>query len=438
MNQFKYVYYIVLTVLFTSCVTMADYNYRRIDQNISDGNYSEVYAELETASSFLYGQHDEVLNYLDKGLVAHYVGDYELSNSNLSQAEKLIQTYYAKSITQNMSSMLINDTVIDYSGDPYEDIYLNIIMALNYLELEKFDDAFVEIRRFENKLKEISVQYQVELEKQKKELKENSSYVPSVEVKFHNSAFARYLSMLLYRTEGDLDSALVDYNKIEQAFSLQPSLYNFPIPSTLEEELSVPESMCRLNFISLTGLAPLKKEILDPFYISKSYYRVALPVMYRRESQVDSVSCKITNLQTNESFSKRMEKIESVENIAVDTYSQKYSIVVARTIRRLFSKLFTSTTLDVLSQYSEGDVASLFQLMSLASKFTSAVSERADVRTSRFFPASVYVGGINLEPGSYNVQVFYKAKNGKILFTSEYTQNVEETKLNLVESFCFN
>ena len=133
-----------------------------------------------------------------------------------------------------------------------------------------------------------------------------------------------------------------------------------------------------------------------------------------------------------------MEKIESVENIAIDTYSQKYSIVVARTIRRLFSKLFTSTTLDVLSQYSEGDVASLFQLMSLASKFTSAVSERADVRTSRFFPASVYVGGINLEPGSYNVQVFYKAKNGKILFTSEYTQNVEETKLNLVESFCFN
>ena len=130
MNQFKYVYCIVLTVLFTSCVTMADYNYRRIDQNISDGNYSEVYAELETASSFLYGQHDEVLNYLDKGLVAHYVGDYELSNSNLSQAEKLIQTYYAKSITQNMSSMLINDTVIDYSGDPYEDIYLNIIVHI--------------------------------------------------------------------------------------------------------------------------------------------------------------------------------------------------------------------------------------------------------------------------------------------------------------------
>lgn len=415
---------------------MADYDYSNIENSLSVGNYSAIYNELENAPIFLYGENDEVLKFLDLGIVAHYMNDCNASNENLSQAEKLIEKYQAKSITQNISSMMINDTVIDYSGDPYEDIYSNIFMALNYLKMDKVDDAFVEIRRFDIKQKEITVKYQVELEHYKQQLKENASYIPDVEIEFHNSAFARYLSMLLYRSEGDISSAEVDYKKIEQAFQLQPNIYNFSMPKMLQDELSIPKTQGRLNIISFAGLSPVKEEIINSFYIKGYGLRVAVPVMLKRKSAINSVVVKATNLETGEVYSQEIEKIESLENIAVDTYSQKYSVVLAKTIGRMIGRIVANSTFRVLSHSRNSDVSALFTFMDVASRISSYVSERADVRTSRYFPGSVYVGGINLEPGTYDVNVYYKSGNGKILFTSESTETVEKSKLNLVETFC--
>ena len=415
---------------------MADYDYSNIEKNLSEGNYPAVYSELENAPSFLYGENDEVLKLLDLGIISHYMKDCDISNENLFQAENLIQKYQAKSITQSISSMMINDTVIDYSGDPYEDIYSNIFMALNYLRLQKFDDAFVEIRRFDTKQKEIAFKYQVELEQQKQQLQENASYIPDTEIEFHNSAFARYLSLLLYRTEGNISSAEVDYKKIIQAFQLQPNIYNFAMPKMLQDELCVPDTKARLNVISFAGLSPVKEEVMTSLYVAGSYCRVAVPVMLKRKSSINSVLVKATNLETNKVYSQEIEKIESIENIAVDTYSQKYSVVLAKTIGRLVGRIVANSTFEVLSHSRNQDVSTLFSLMNIASRITSVVSERADVRTSRYFPGSVYVGGINVEPGLYNVKVYYKSKNGKVLLASESTETVEKSKLNLVETFC--
>ena len=107
-------------------------------------------------------------------------------------------------------------------------------MCLNYIHLNKIDDAFVEIRRFDNKMKFVGVKYQALIDEAKIQLKNDYNYYDSNQIdnkiKFHNSAFARYLSMLLYRTENDLNSAEIDYNKIIEAFDFQKSIYNFHIP----------------------------------------------------------------------------------------------------------------------------------------------------------------------------------------------------------------
>ena len=133
-------------------------------------DYEAALNSLELEKEELYSETDTVLYNLDSGILAHYSKNWTVSNANFSEAEKLIEYYYSKSITQNVASFFSNDTVIDYSGEEYEDIYTNIFMALNYIQLGKTEDAFVEIRRFDNKLKALSVKYADELAYADKEL----------------------------------------------------------------------------------------------------------------------------------------------------------------------------------------------------------------------------------------------------------------------------
>ena len=427
----------ILPLLLASCLTMSDYNFRKIDHAIDEGNYSEAYSAIDSDKSAIYSTFDKSLAALDSGLLSHYAKEYARSNKELSNAEELFKKNAAKSISQAVGSMLVNDTIIDYSGDPYEDIYTNVFMALNYLHLGKFDDAMVEIRRFDTKLKEISAKYQAEIEAEKMQLKSNSKSVPAVKMQFHNSALAHYLSMLLYRADGDMDNAAVDMRFIENAFKFQPALYDFPRPAGINQDLDIPKDMCRLNLIAFTGRSPEKKEIIEPLWAVDDFYRIALPVMEKRKSAVNVIEFYATDKSSGTTYFSKAEKLESIENIAEGTYSQKYSLIAAKTIARMAAKLTTSAALDAAAKTSDEDITSVvFSLLGFASKVSAFATERADVRTSRYFPASAFVSGINLKEGIYDVKIVFKSGN-RIILSQTYTDiHVAKKGINLIEAFC--
>jgi len=93
------------------------------------------------------------------GMLYHYDGDYVKSNEFLTEAEYAIEDLYTKSVGKAVASMLLNDNALDYFGEDYEDIYLNIFKALNYFHMNKSEDAFVEIRRVNNKLNLLEDKY---------------------------------------------------------------------------------------------------------------------------------------------------------------------------------------------------------------------------------------------------------------------------------------
>ena len=74
-----------------------------------------------------------------------------------------------------------------------------------------------------------------------------------------------------------------------------------------------------------------------------------------------------------------------------------------------------------------GDIASL----------AADATEKADLRVSRYFPGKSYIGGINMEPGLYNIKINYFDSKDQILDT-EIKNNIliKEGVLNLVESIC--
>lgn len=435
------VFIVLVSLSLSSCMTLADYDFSAINYSLYEQNYEGAYNIVEADKKILYGDKGQVLYDLDRGLLSHYSQDYLRSNQELSEAEQGIYDLYATSVTQTISSFFTNDTVMDYSGEVYEDIYTNLFMALNYIHMDDMEDAFVEIRRFDNKLKFASEKYSDLIAAANAENLSNggaSVDVPSIE--FHNSALARYLSMLLYRSTGKLDSALVDKKYIDSAFLTQKNLYNFPKPKTIEEELRVPSSKGRLNVLAFSGRSPIKREeIIRLIFSEDLYYKVAFPVMEKQYSGVSSIDVTVTPLDKNnvpieDALQKvPMEKIESIENIAIDTFTQKQALLYAKAIARSLSKTVGSSLLGYAANETGSDIFSVLQLVSL---FAIEATERADVRTSRFFPGAAWVTGITLDPGKYRVTVHYKNKSGKILSSESEDVIVKINSLNLVESVC--
>jgi len=248
----------LLIAAFIGCSSMrtSKGQYVGVAEKLREQDYDACLEQIEDSKDKFYKEKEKVLFYLDMGMLYHYSGDYELSNEFLTEAEYAIEDLYTKSVGKAAASLLLNDNALDYFGEDYEDIYLNIFKALNYLHLNKSEDAFVEIRKVNNKLnlledkyKKIAKQYN-ESEDKKKEFKIGDN-------KFHNSALARYLSMLLYQADGKYDDAMIDLAQIEEAFELQPIVYDFTQPE-LDKYLADTDK-AQLYFLTFVGNSPEKK-----------------------------------------------------------------------------------------------------------------------------------------------------------------------------------
>lgn len=535
-----------ITVLLLSSCATADFS--TVNASVVKGNYRDARNIVEAQKKSLYTENDKVLYNLDVGILSHYSGEWNQSNEKLTSAERLIEEYYSKSISQGVTSYFVNDMVVDYAGEDYEDIYTNFFMALNYIQLGKLEDAMVEIRRFDNKQKLLSTKYESQLEYADSEL--GSNYA-NTSIQFQNSAAARYLSMLLYRANGQLDSAEVDRKLLIKAFNDQPAIYNFDVPLCIDDELSVPKGKARLNFVCFTGQAPIKVEDVSRIEITDTMYcKIAVPMMVDRGSTVSSISVNVydasgnpvkatesvsnslvtevppeesiesktsaeiardlvtaeTDSSTKESTSSRssaararalamginsdssndskntkntsssrsstypratttrsagiggssssqqieaiqgkdslystlLEKIESVENIATDTFGQHANVIFSRAMIRAIGKTLKTGALSLVSSLTDDpSVSQFFSILSFASQVADEITEQADLRTSRFFPANIYVGGITLDPGVYTVVVSFNGNGGQVMSTKTY-ENVKVTakSVNIVEAIC--
>jgi hypothetical protein len=380
----------------------------------------------------------------------------------LTKAEYAIEELFTKSISRAAASMLLNDNVMEYSGEDYEDIYLNIFKALNYLEMGQFDEAFVEIRRVNNKLNLLQDKYG-DLASQYNTSEEAKTEFKPGETKFHNSALARYLSMLLYRAEGKMDDARIDKEKLQEAWRLQAQLYDFPKPD-LDSYLSHSEA-AKLDLMVFTGRSPDKKantlyihtekdliiiaatkenpkgkqdlEALDSIVwpgVKKGYhFKFQLPYMAKRKSIVEKVEVWVNGKQMQ-----TLRPVESIENVAIETFQIRKPLIYLKTIVRTVTK-------GLLSAKGKQEMEKSIDnpLLGFAARLATDVAvdatENADLRISRFFPKLALGGELQLTPGVYNVKIKYFGNNNTLLYEDSHA-NMELTQdnMNLIESYYLN
>jgi hypothetical protein len=458
----KLICFLLLATILSGCAALSTRKgfYEPIVGDLQSGKYQEAVARIEDAhKEHKYAFKDRFLYYLDAGLAYHYASDFDSSNQRLSNAEQTAGDLFTKSISKAAVSLLLNDNVLDYAGEDYEVLYTNLFMALNYLELNQFDDAFVEIRRANLKLDLLEQKYAEAASELQKGSDEDSNNVQidyhAANVRFNNSALARYLSMHMYAADGDWDDARVDYDYLHGAFATQPNVYPFPIPDVKYSS----DSGSILSIVALVGLSPVKEPLnlrlrtdkqLDLVQIlydgpgkedvvygqfglpvnADYYFKFAIPVIESRPSEVSTV-----RVWSGDELLGELQLLEDISSVARETFEAKKSLIYLRSVARAVIKGLSTHQLK--KKVDNGDVGGW--LAKAAIDVGTDVTENADLRCSRLLPGKVMVGDFAVPPGTYDLTIEFLAIDGSVLYTREFGDySVYDRGLNLLEAVYLN
>ncbi|VGO20300.1 hypothetical protein SCARR_02362 [Pontiella sulfatireligans] len=437
--------------------------YAGVDNMLAKGDYAKAIQQIEAVKEKAYTFKDRAVYYLDIGMLHHWSGDYEKSNEALEEAERAIEENFTKSISRSASSMLMNDNILAYAGEDYEDIYLNAFKALNYLALGQNDAAFVEVRRINNKVALLESKYAKVADKLNEAEETQETFAPS-KSRFQDSALGRYLSLLLYRNENKWDDVRIDLEKIARGWKLQPEIYPFAKPSFSDEKERLRPPKARLNVMAFSGQAPDKKA--RTFYIhteegiivlagsSENYlgkqnlsglnvipwpginegyhFKLQLPYMEKRPSKAGRIEVAV-----NGRPAEKLESLESLENAAVETFSIQMPLIYLKTITRAVLKGLASEKAkqDMTANMDSG----MAFFTRIAADLLIDTTENADLRVSRFFPAEAAIREIHLDEGVYDITVNYYSTSGSLLYSDKRTGvSVVADHLNVLESAYLN
>jgi hypothetical protein len=165
-----------------------------------------------------YGSKSRVLYGMDRGMTLQLAGEYQQSNAVLEQAEDEVDRLYTRRIRTETLAFMTNDSALPYEGDPYEQVLINVLKALNYATVGQWQDALVEARRIDHRLNVLSDR-----------TKEKNAY--------RDDGFARYLTGILYESTGDVNNAFIAYRKAYETLEATRAWSHTAVPSQLRADL---------------------------------------------------------------------------------------------------------------------------------------------------------------------------------------------------------
>ncbi len=452
-----FIWFILLLIISCSNISTEKTHFATIEQKLAANDFDGAIQLLESTKNIYYSKKDRVLYYLDLGLLYHYAKKYEKSNEMLTRAEEAIKELYTKSVSKAIASILLNDNILDYEGEDYENIYLNVIKALNYLNMKNREDAFVEIRKINEKLAYLETKYKKMADEYNKSGKGKLKFKPG-ENKFKDSALARLFSALLYRSDGEFDDARIDLKKFRKVWKTEPIIYDYK-PVQLKNFL---DGKTKIDFVCLIGKSPDKKAKTlyihtekDHIFIATTkenikgktnlknlnqlywpgmkagyHFKFQLPFIKEKPSKVSSIKISIDGYQDV-----KPNLVENIQRVAVITFKIKEPLIYFKTITRAVLKgLVAANQKQKLSQKIDNPLLAF--AMRTAIDATVDATEHADLRISHYFPAKVYFKELNLRPGVYRMRVDYLDKSNTVIY-SDIKDSVAVSKngLNLVESY---
>jgi hypothetical protein len=426
-----------------------------ITNDLASGNFEQASQRIEQyRQKNVYQVKDRVLYYLNKGLVDHYQGEFEKSNENLERADRVMEELFTRSVSKALLSTMMNDNVLDYSGEVYDDIYVNIFKTLNFIGINDFEGAYVEIKRLNDKLQQMDAKYGKWVDQW------NAGDTTGIQIEkkatgFYEDALANYLSYLIFRADGEEDNARISFENSGEAWHLYPEVYDFPKPGFLIEEPRYHGTF--LNILAFTGRSPRKEEVggkittFENFIIITDqnkqkntiwlnlpgleegwHFKFSFPEMRYQPSAVRQIRVLIDGKE-----SASLELLEDIGKVAHYTFEAKKHIIYFKTITRTVVKGIAAYKAKekLKKETKTKDNFILRNIINLGVDAIFDATENPDLRIWSSLPRFCYAAEIELPAGEYDIGIQYLGRANLLIAEKIYPGYSIGQGLNLLESF---
>ena len=430
--------------------------YNPILVDLRSENYTAAVKKIDNAKlAEKYTKKDRVLFYLDKGITQYYNGTYQQSNQDLHTAENYMEELFTKSISKAALSFLLNENATDYYGEVYENIYINLFKALNYIKLNQFDDAYVEVNRLNDKLRELDLKYGQMIESMNKS-DDAKIKIENTSLEFSSDVLSHYLSYMIYRSDGEIDNARISHEKMVQAWENHPDIYNFSKPASIANPPNLRGTY--LNIIAFTGFAPYKKAVggkittykdmigitsLDmpitvpniPFPGSEEgyHFKFSFPVIRTANSNVNKIVIHIDNRKTC-----TLDLLEDMGNVAIKTFNKRRQIIYIKTVIRTVLKGLAAAEAKKKLKKETTAKGGWGTLLDAVVDIGVDATENADLRCWRMMPRYCYAGEIPISPGTHDIIIEFYNKTNLLIKKKTYPNFSISKKLNLIDAVLIN
>ncbi len=327
---------------------------------------------------------DQLIHLLDYAAALQVCADYKKSNQVFLKAEKLADDIDYISVSRVAGSALLSEEMSQYKGDTFEKLFLNVSLALNFIQLGQLDSALVEVRKINQKF----IKYKAEDKKN-----------------FELSPISKYLSALIWEADRKYDDACIDY---KDAFFLDTTYRRIGIDmlrsclkanrqqefkilaekmNATKEELEAAKDFekTELIIVFMQGWGPRKQPRPDaPRY----------PQLVSVNSNTHFLKADIVDKNEKVLESYQSDPVYSVEKAAIATLNADYNSLVARRVGGAVAKHI------VADQIRQKD-----QVLGQLALLAMMVADRADLRQWSIYPKGVHILRIPIKPGTHTLRL---------------------------------
>ncbi len=125
----------LLLLLLSGCASYSS-SFQRIESLLAQQKPREALLELDKHPV---SGADKLLYLLDKAMLQRMSGLYAESNASFEVAKKVIESLQGTSLVEQAGALTLNDSVMSYEGESFEQVYIHLYEALNYLALGQLD-----------------------------------------------------------------------------------------------------------------------------------------------------------------------------------------------------------------------------------------------------------------------------------------------------------
>jgi hypothetical protein len=445
---------IILTLALSSCAT---YYQQQHDFNteFEKGDLDKALQSLQHKENLAHSK-SQFIYFANNGLLLSILGQYEKSNEYFEKAFLFGEDYQINYVNE-AASYLTNPNMVMYRGEDHEHLMVLYFKAINYLKMNKPQEALIECKRLNIRIGQLSDKY-------------------TSDKKYKRDAFIHTLMGIIYQSTQDYNNAFIAYrNAVEIYEEDYGAMFGMQVPEQLKKDLlntawwtgfveefnefktrfgmesyKPDRPDAELVFFWHNGLSPVKSEwsinfVIDhrqanlvvfsnqnlgmmfPFHVdeqreksnlrSLEVFRVAFPRYSERHLYFEAATIE------KDSVVYPLQEVEDVNKIAFYSLKERMMTEFSKGLLRAALKKATEHSL----KKEDERLGALIGII-------NAMTEKADTRNWQTLPHTIYYSRVPLQEGANKVKFTIRAGQDKVNYNFTYQARKYQTLFHTFSS----